>query len=674
MEKSKKKSIKSIVSWCCIAALVLGLALMPLLAAESAQEDGPQAVTNSAQVEQGTVSQALRFGGSLASQDGEELTLPSGVRIKSFLVKNGDTVRKGDALAQVDSVTVMEAITQVQDTLDYLDSQLNSLDSASGTTRLTAQTSGMVKEVYAQKGDDVQQVMVEHGALMVLSLDGKMAVDIVTEESMPVGYTLTITLATGETVQGRVDSRLGNTYIITIADKGYAPDTQAEVSTQEGKQLGTGNLYIHNPWRVTAVSGKVSSVKGKENQKVSQGELLLSLTDTDTDAQQQTLLDQRQDYEDTMQTLFQLYETGTLNAPCDGVVDGVDTDSPLLLAGQEGQWEIVLLSAIQEEGEINEPEPSEPEPSEPEPSQPNPSDPKPTGYEGIVAVIRAGENGGLTYLTNNVTLTISDPSELTQAQKDVASLTTPVSFAGDSYLYVLSQGTLRLTATQAAAGQLVFITDGKLISLGTVSTGTGTLPEGSIPGDLSGLLSGALAGMGGMGGMTMAPSFEPYDLTETTVLTVTPEDTLTLEVPVDELDISKVTLGMEAQVRVTALGSQTYTARVTKIGAAVNSGGNSKFTVTLTLNKEENMLPGMSASAVLSLGQGEAGLTIPTAAIYDDDEGIFVYTALEEKTGALAKPVPVTLGESDGETTRILSGLEEGQTVYYTTYEVSQNP
>lgn len=666
MEKSKKKSIKSIISWCCIAALVLGLALMPLVAAESAREDGPQAVTHSAQVELGTVSQALRFGGSLASQDGEELTLPSGVRLKSFLVKNGDTVRKGDALAQVDSLTVMEAITQVQDTLDYLDSQLDSLDSTSGTIRLTAQTSGMVKEVNVKKGDDVQQVMVAHGALMVLSLDGKMAVDIVTEERMLVGDTLTVTLATGETVEGRVDSRLGNTYIITITDKGYAPDTQAVVSTREGKQLGTGSLYIHNPWRVTAVSGKVSTVKGKENQKVSQGEVLLSLTDTDTDARQQTLLDQRQDYEDTMQTLFRLYETGTLNAPCDGVVDGVDTDSPLLLAGQAGQWEIVLLSATQE-GEA----PTQPESTQPEPSEPEPTQPEPAGYAGIVAVIMAGENGGLTYLTNNVILTITDPSELTQSQKDVAGLTTPTSFAGDSYLYVLSQGTLRLTATQAAAGQLVFITEGKLISLGTVSTGTGTIPGGNLPGDLSGLRPGAFAGMGGM---TMAPSFEPYDLTQTTVLTVTPEETLTLEVPVDEQDISKVTLGMEAQVRITALGSETYTARVTKIGAAVNSGGNSKFTVTLTLDKEETMLPGMSASAVLPLGQGEAGLTVPTAAIYDDDEGIFVYTALEEKTGALANPVNVTLGDSDGETTRILTGLEEGQTVYYTSYEVSQNP
>lgn len=665
MEKSKKKPIKSIISWCCIGALVLGLSVMPLVAAENAQEDGPQAVIRSAQAENGTVAQALHFGGSLSSQDAEALTVPSGVKLKSFLVKNGDTVREGDALAVVDTVTVMEAITQIQDTLDYLDDKIDSIDTSSGTTRLTAQTAGMVKEVYVQKGDNVQQVMVEHGALMVLSLDGKMAVDITTEESMPVGEALTVALATGETLEGRVDSRLGNTYIITVEDKGYAPDTQATV-TRQGTTLGSGSLYIHDPWRVTAVSGTVSNVSVSENQKVTQGKQLLTLGDTDNDAQRQVLLSQRQEYEDTMQTLFQMYQTGTLDAPCDGVVDGVDEDSALLLAAEEGGWTVMLLSAEEGDQEPSEPEPSEPEPTQPEPTQP--SDPEPTEYTGIVAMIAAGENGQLLFLTNNVSVTTTDPGSL---KANPAELTQPTTFSGSMYLYIFSEGSLQLTATQAAAGQLVFITDGKLISLGTVSTGTGDMPAG-FTGDLSGMMAGAMAGFGGQG--SIAPTFEPYDLTETTVLTVTPEDTLLLEVPVDELEISAIALGMEAEVTITALGTETYTARVTDIGTAVNSGGNSKFTVTLTLTKGEKMLPGMSASAALPLGNGETGLTVPTAAIYDDGETTFVYTALEEKTGAPASPVNVTIGLSDGENTQILSGLEPGQTVYYSYYEVAQTP
>lgn len=659
MENMKKKRIKSIVSWCCIAALVLGLALMPLVAAENVQDDGPVAVVRSAQAETKSLTQALRFGGSLASREGETLTLPSGVRLKSFLVKNGDTVQAGDALAVVDTVTVMEAIAQVQDTLDYLDSQIDSVDSVTGTTRLTAQTAGTVKEVYVQKGDAVQQVMVEHGALMVLSLDGKMAVDIVCEDNMPVGDALTVTLATGETIQGRVDSRLGNTYIITVEDAGYAVDTQASVTTLDGRELGSGKLYIHNPWRVTAVSGTVSSLYVAENDTVTQGKQLLSLEDTDSDAQRDMLLDQRRDYEDTMQTLFQMYQSGTLTAPCDGVVDGVDQDSPLLLAAEGKAWTVTLLSNV-------EPDP-EPEP-EPEP-EPDP-EPQPQPYTGLVALVTTGEEGELVFLTNNQTVSITDPSELTPEQKDTSSMTTPYPYSGGMYLYVISQGELQLTATPVSAGQLVLITgDGKLISLGTVSTGN---TPGGISGDLSGMLPSGLAGMAGlagMGGMTMAPSFEPYDLTETTVLTVTPQNTMTLDVPVDEQDISQITLGMEASVTITALGSETYPARVTKIGSAVNSGGNSKFTVTLTLDKAENMLPGMSASAKLTLGDTPDCLTIPTAAICDEDGAVVVYTGQDPKTGALTSPVTVTIGMSDGDSTQILTGLEPGQQVYYTYYE-----
>ena len=41
-----------------------------------------------------------------------------------------------------------------------------------------AGVAGLVKLIYAEKGDDVAKCMYEHGALAVLSLDGKMALEI----------------------------------------------------------------------------------------------------------------------------------------------------------------------------------------------------------------------------------------------------------------------------------------------------------------------------------------------------------------------------------------------------------------------------------------------------------------------------------------------------------------
>ena len=667
MEKTQKNRIKQIVSWCCLAALVLGLAVMPLVAAEQAESDGPVATVKNAKVGLGEITQSLRFGGTLESQEPVELTLPSGVRLTEYLVKNGDSVKKGDALAVVDALSVMEAIASIQDTLDYLDKQLNAVDSSSGTTYLTAQTSGTVKAVYAQKGDSVQDVMLAHGALAVLSLDGKMAVDVETTEPLQVGDSLVVTLEE-ETLTGRVASRLGNTFLVTIEDDGYSVDQEVTVTTQDGKELGSGPLYIHNPWRVTGVSGTISTVSVKENDKVTKGSALLTLSDIDTTSQQQILLGQRQDYEEVMEELFVLYRSGVLEAPCDGLVDGVDQDSPLLLSAQEGEWHITLLSAEVEDPADPPEEPSKPtEPSEPsEPTEPTePSEPPvPKTYTGVVARITAGEEGELLYLTNAQSVTISDPGELTPEQKDAASLTSPVAFGGTPYLYVLTQGELMLTATPAAAGQLVLITEeGQLISLGSVSTG-GQQPEG----DISAMMpSGSFGVMGG--GQSATPSFQPYDLTETTALTVTPTDTMTLELPVDEGDISTIALGQEMEVTITALGGDSVTATVTDIGTATNSGGNSKFAVTLTMARQENMLPGMSASARLARENHQGLLTIPAAALQEEDDRLFVYTAYDEKNDTLSGVVTVTTGLSDGESVEILTGLTEGQQVYYRYYE-----
>ena len=50
-------------------------------------------------------------------------------------------------------------------------------------------------------------------------------------------------------------------------------------------------------------------------------------------------------------------------------------------------------------------------------------------------------------------------------------------------------------------------------------------------------------------------------------------------------------------------------------------------------------------------------------------DGTCVYTALDSETGEPASPVMVTTGVSDGETVEILSGLNQGDTIYYSYYD-----
>ncbi|MBO7253550.1 MAG: HlyD family efflux transporter periplasmic adaptor subunit, partial [Oscillospiraceae bacterium] len=182
---------------------------------------------------------------------------------------------------------------------------------------------------------------------------------------------------------------------------------------------------------------------------------------------------------------------------------------------------------------------------------------------------------------------------------------------------------------------------------------------------------GAFGGFGGMaGGSGSQGEDNLFSLDEQVLLTVTDHSSMTLTITLDEHDISSIYLGQKAQVKITALRGQTFEGTVTDIGMeGTNNGGNSKFTVDLELPWNESMLAGMNATATISLETRTGVVRIPVAALVEDRAGTVVYTAVDPDTGELANPVAVTTGVSDGEYVQILSGLELGDTVYYSYYD-----
>ena len=149
---------------------------------------------------------------------------------------------------------------------------------------------------------------------------------------------------------------------------------------------------------------------------------------------------------------------------------------------------------------------------------------------------------------------------------------------------------------------------------------------------------------------------------------------VTLDVTVDELDISKIYVGQSATVTVDALAGEHFSATVSQISnSGTNDGGSSKFTVELTLGKSGDMLPGMTASAFIQLDTGENLLCVPAAALGEENGKTVLYTSYDEKSAVLGSPVPVTIGAADAEYVQILIGLSEGDTVYYAYYDSPEN-
>lgn len=153
--------------------------------------------------------------------------------------------------------------------------------------------------------------------------------------------------------------------------------------------------------------------------------------------------------------------------------------------------------------------------------------------------------------------------------------------------------------------------------------------------------------------------------TDVALFTISPDDTMTLEVSVDELDINSVEIGQEAAVTFDAIEDKEFTGEVTEIGntASVN-GGVAKYTVSVSVPKDEEMKQGMNASATITIENRENVITIPVNALQEKGNKVFVYTEKDED-GNLSGETEVTTGLSDGTTVEITEGLSEGDTVYY---------
>lgn len=129
----------------------------------------------------GTIHTTVSGDGVLAEVDEEALTVPAGVEITEVKAKAGDIVSQGDLLATVDVSSVMSALSNIQDDIKSLDSDLSDAKDDTISSNITTRFSGRVKALYGEPDMDVTACMAEHGALDLLSLDGKMAVDIETE-------------------------------------------------------------------------------------------------------------------------------------------------------------------------------------------------------------------------------------------------------------------------------------------------------------------------------------------------------------------------------------------------------------------------------------------------------------------------------------------------------------
>ena len=322
-KRKKRKIIITVVSILLVVAIaaVVGVSFLQRQVREQFKSD--QGEVLSFEVTTGSISTVVSGSGSLTDVDLEEITVPAGVEITEVKVKRNQTIAKDDILATVDIASVISAMADLQAQIEDLDEQISDAEDDAASTRIKAGVTGRVKAIFGEKNADVADVMYEHGALALLSLDGYMAVDVETD-ALTVGDSVTVKLSDGEEITGTVESVVDGKATVLVTDNGPAYEEAVTVLNKDGEQLGDGSLYTHSALRVTGFSGIISTVNVSENTKVYSSSTLFTLKDTGYSANYNSLLRQRADLEETLLELLTIQRDGAVLAQMDGSVYSVD--------------------------------------------------------------------------------------------------------------------------------------------------------------------------------------------------------------------------------------------------------------------------------------------------------------------------------------------------------------
>lgn len=580
-----------------------------------------------AETEKKKLSTVYLGGGTLSQEETTEVSVPGSIKIDSYTVENGDMVKAGDLIATVNKSSVLSQIRDVQTTVAEIDEKLKDELDEKDTEKLTSGAAGRVKAIYAEEGKAVSDTMLEYEALLLISLDGLMSAEIPAGD-LTAGDSVTVVLPDETEENGYVISVLDGKATITVSDENAGLDDEVTIKNADGEVLATSTLSVNSALKVVASHGVTDTVEVEVGDEVKKGDTLLTLRNEERSPEYIQLMGEREELLDQMKKLFALYDSGEIRAESAGEISGLNED--ILIDDDEKETEVITVSkwividpenlgagdapkAGGDEQKQNAPEQTEPQQQTPDQQTPNQQSP----------------DQGTT------------PDQQSTQQQTPDQQTPDQQTPGN---------------TQNPSGQ-----SGQF-------PGGGDMPSGFGDGSRSGAPSGS-------GNMNAAPqqteteqntkTQSSYALSEIAIYSIAPREEMTIEITVDELDIRSLHVGDQTSVTLDAIPGQSFDGKITKIGEEGSyDSGNTKYTVTVSVPKTEQMYTGMNAVISVTVSENEY-LTIPVAALTEEGGKTYVYTIYDEEKEKLDGLKEVTTGVSDGEDVQIVSGLSEGDKVYY---------
>lgn len=159
---------------------------------------------------------------------------------------------------------------------------------------------------------------------------------------------------------------------------------------------------------------------------------------------------------------------------------------------------------------------------------------------------------------------------------------------------------------------------------------------------------------------------------------------LTFELPIDELDLSLIEVGQKVEITSDSISNARFDGVVSKKSiVGTSSGGTTVYPVTVEIEGNDILLPGMNVNAEIVVSNTGDVLAVPVSSVSRGNKIEILKGALPETAGSrpqgilATKPetetVDVELGASNKDYIEIKSGINEGDIIIYQVRNVSQD-
>ncbi len=299
---TKKKSIRLrkwvVVTIIGVLIIALGIGTYSFVKARNTTASTSQQQRTS-KVIKGNIEVSLSGSGTVESSSTAELMANVQGKITKAYFKEGDTIKKGDLLFEIDDTDAKLNIQKIENSISQAQLNVNSTTKNYSNLEVNAPFDGKVSGVSSKVGDSINNGMTLLTLTDTTNLELDVPINVTDASKVKVGQKVDVHIQElTDTVQGTVSAIDSNSYIastggtvknvtVHVTNPGRITDVMtASVDINVGDDVvsSTQNCqfsFVNKQTIKALASGTIDQLNVKDNQYVSAGQLLIKLTNDD---------------------------------------------------------------------------------------------------------------------------------------------------------------------------------------------------------------------------------------------------------------------------------------------------------------------------------------------------------------------------------------------------------